>query len=143
MDYRDRLIAAVSERALRLTAARIRRALQRMGAMLRGDDSGLSSVWDEYCAQVHGEHSVFIAEYEQVVEQVAVEQLSRLPREEQAAIWLQTDAASAWEADAEDYDGPVPVDVGDMVELVLEEVRTLAANHSNRRLERFLRREFD
>lgn len=143
MDYRDRLIAAVSERALRLTAARIRRALQRMGAMLSGDDSGLRSVWDEYCAQVQGDHSVEIAEYEQVVDRAAVEQLSRLTAEEQTAVWLQTDAASAWEVDDEDYDGPVPVDAGDMVELVLEEVRTLAANHSNRRLERFLRREFD
>ena len=143
MDYRDRLIAAVSERALRLTAARVRRALQQMSAMLSGDDSGLRSVWDEFCAQVQGDHSAEMVEYEQVVEQVAVEQLSRLTAEEQAAVWLQTDAASDWQADAEDYDGPVTVDIGDMVELVSDEVRTLAANHSNRRIEHFLRREFD
>jgi hypothetical protein len=59
-------------------------------ALHSGDDSGLVSTWDEICAQVQGEHSIFWDAYEDVMDRFVAEAVRELKPYQLEAVWLQT-----------------------------------------------------
>jgi hypothetical protein len=90
---------------------------------LSGDDSGLESVWQEYCVQIRGEQSIFWDAYQDTVRDVIRRGLSDLPKTELAMLWLCTEQGWDWAFDVVDSTDPVPpphpgideVDVADWI----------------------------
>jgi hypothetical protein len=58
---------------------------------LSGDDSILKNVWEEFCVQLQGEHSVFWSTYEDTIRIIVEGHVAELPRFEAEAVYLQTD----------------------------------------------------
>lgn len=137
-----------------------------MKHLLSGDDSGLLNTWDEICAQVQGDQSVFWDAYEDTVDSVILNELQKLPDLELQALWLQTDVGLAWRDNARGeidtvVDRPVdggapdceegrdnesagtPTSLDDIIPHVSERVYSLAAEWSNRRIRSYLRDDED
>ncbi len=47
--------------------------------LLAGDDSGLKNLWEEYCVQVQGEHSVYWELYRETIDDFIIEELNTQP----------------------------------------------------------------
>jgi hypothetical protein len=102
-------------------------------------------VWDEVCAQVQHEESVYWDAYNDTMRAVIRAFVAALSKPEKQAAWLQTNRGIDWsdEIDKPDHgDEPddVPVDIDDLVELVLQRIHNRAANWSNARIRAFLER---
>ena len=97
---------------------------------MQSGDSRLINLWDEICVQV--QRSVFWKDYEDVVYVLIHGAVKQLPVELVRAIWLQTNAADAWEDDEEPTE--IPVCDSDIVEHILGEVLGTAADWSNSRI---------
>ena len=91
MDYRDKLIADISEyqcnRILRKTIKRLQKMTKEM---LSGDDSPLKNIWDEICVQVQSDYSWMWYSYEDTITAIIEETVKELIFPMLQAIWLQT-----------------------------------------------------
>lgn len=76
--------------------------------LLSGDDSGLSSVWMEICAQVQGEESFFWDAYMQVMRDFALSRLQSVSQPELEMLWMQTDSGWDWVWDVLNADDSAP-----------------------------------
>jgi hypothetical protein len=71
--------------------------LQRMRtALLSGDDSGLTSTWDEICIEIQYQQSIYWDAYDDTARAVAHGHIAGLARHEREALWLQTDEGRDW-----------------------------------------------
>lgn len=91
----------------------------------------LRTAWDEICIQVQGEESVFWDAYIEQMDLFLHDEIIRLSRLEQEAIWMQTDQGRDWEFDDERADNEPPVDVNAIVDEIRPNLLARAADWSN------------
>lgn len=120
-------------------AARAVRQLAKMPATLSGD-SGLRTVWEEFCVQVKGEQSVDWELYEDTVKECISGTLISLTHLQQVALWMQSDAAIDWLSEHEDGSKLPGVFEPDVVEVVYSVVWRLADESKNPHVARYLAR---
>ncbi|MDR3428080.1 hypothetical protein [Silvimonas sp.] len=128
--------------ANRLTDAAVNSTISELkasSAELSGD-SGLANVWEEFCAQVQGEESADWSSYEDVVEELLSGFVEGLDRDAQLALWTATEPGWAYLYDHHaDQDGAmgVPLNTGDIVSKLEEEVWSAAADYESPSLYRY------
>ena len=120
-------------------AARAVRQLAKMPATLSGD-SGLRTVWEEFCVQVKGEQSVDWDLFEDTVKECISGTLLSLTHLQQVALWMQSDAAIDWLSEHEDGSKLPGVFEPDVVEVVYSVVWRLADESKNPHVARYLAR---
>ena len=126
----------------RLVASQVR-ALQEMASGLSGECSGLSSVWEEVCVQVQGEHSFYWETYLQTIRDCAAGEVDELKSYELEALWLTTEGGDDWDnLDPAERD-PNPVCVEDVVELLIEELLSRAGDFQSPNISEFLNRDYE
>jgi len=100
MEYKDKIIAAVAEKACEQVATAVIKVLRAdKESRLSGDDSGLQNVWDEICVQIRGESSIYWDDYLDTAKRIIKAEVSNLDKSEIEAIWLQTDNGEDWDRD--------------------------------------------
>ena len=120
------------------------RTLEGMDGGLSGDDSGLSSVWEEICVQVQDEESIFWDMYDRTVRETIQHVVEELPPFEREALWLLTDEGSDWECCDESDREPYPICVSDIVQYIIENaIYEEARCSTNPNVLKYLRRKFD
>ena len=115
---------------------------------LAGEDSTLSSVWEEFCAQVQWDQSVHWQAYLDTISGFLEGEIELLKDFERQAIWLQTESGFDWACDhaSDETESPskVPVNNTDIRDHVFEDfVVPLARDYQSPSLKKFLRRNFD
>ena len=108
-----------------------------------GDDSGLANVWEEVCAQVQGEHSIFLAAYEDIIESILFNAVTALNLIERQSLWLLTSNGEEWEREGDDKEKDIkdrspPVFVDDIVDYLNELLLTSAADFENENIRNYL-----
>lgn len=132
------LVSAAAEHAGNRVADAVVVLLQGQPAMLSGDDSGLGSVWLEFCVQVQGEHSYDWDAFELHVRQMVEGLVAKLAPFERDALWLQTPSGEDW-LDEPDMDlARMPVDTDAVVDKLYRLVWRRAADWEDDRIGRFL-----
>lgn len=134
-------VEAVAGEALKSISDKVLAILRRQPSALAGEDSGLGTVWLEFCAQVQGEHSVDWDAFETLVRDVVEGELMALQPTDRQAMWLGTEAGADWIGEPAASDGTVPVGIEDLVNLAYSAVWQCAADWQDSRLERFLAAE--
>jgi hypothetical protein len=116
--------------------------LQKMDyCLIAGDDSGLTSTWDEVCAQIQGEKSFHWDTYESTIQDILTAEFEKLSSHEQDAIWLQTDEGENWTYGDEDRRGSAPGPTDDSVEFLMRKfLFSKAADWTNKRISQYLER---
>ena len=140
--------AIVQAWARQLTAAAVAQVRGELMAMneglLSGDDSGLLNVWEEVCAQVQGEESIFWETYLEVLEDRLRAHLSSPPNEAELALWIETSDGYCWmsehRTDAEG-ESDAPFDREGIVRHLQSEVLEVAGNDESPRVRRYLARQ--
>lgn len=144
MHYQDKIIFDITQRECQSLSRKVIRALTNMTKeMQSGDDSPLKNVWDEVCVQVQGEESVMWDAYLETIQQIIQTKLADLDRATKQAIWLQTNEGSEWSMDNEDNDTVYYCEEDIEFYIMHEFVLSAAADWTNRRIERYLMREYD
>jgi len=106
-----------SERVTRAAIAQ----LESIDAGLLGDDTGLSNLWEEICAQVQRRTSPWWRHYQDAIWLVVDEQVAGLEDFERAAIWLQTPEGDSWYCKEESDRRPYPASGTDIVRYIVHE----------------------
>lgn len=132
------VVAAVADAALVRVRDRVVALLGRQTSDLAGEDSGLGTVWLEFCAQVQDEQSFEWDAYEGIVRSTIERVAENLNKPEQQALWLQTEAGQDWIDKASADTAVVPVGMDDLVQYVYSAVWQRAADFEDDRLERYL-----
>jgi hypothetical protein len=110
---------------------------------MSGDDSPLQDVWDEICAQVQGEHSMFWALYEDLIWKSVEAECAKFTPIEARAVWLQTDAGVDWAYDDPHDTSAIPLCDDDVHFYVRNSLYSAAGDETNARVELANRREHD
>jgi len=130
------IVRQVADFASRHVARQAIRDLQRMKHTLSGDDSELTTTWDEICAQVQYEQSFHLT-----VRQIVSRYVADLQAHERAAIWQQTDAGIAWECGDPKTREVDPVIDDEVIDRITSEYVYLEAGRwSNQRIREFIER---
>ena len=137
------LLAEMAREAAKIAALRAERQLRRMRGGLSGDDSGLRTVWDEFCVQVQGEQSFHWDDYELTVKQCVASALTRTPDALQRAIWLQSDDGRSWLDDHADAREIPPLGEDAVADYVYEIVYERADAERSARIERYLESPYE
>ncbi len=141
MDYRDKIIMKLAakevDRLARIVVSRLRRSHE---SLMSGEDSGLKNIWDEYCVQTQSEKSFFYSSYEDVIKEMIRTELTRVPNELRAAIWLQTEEGMDWYEMNSETDAEQTSDSDDIVDHVYESVEEKSLNYTNSRIEKYIYR---
>lgn len=107
---------------------------------LSGDDSSLKNAWEEICAQVQFEHSIYWDVYESMIDQAIEDYVNRLAEHELAAVWFQTSEGREWGfTECEDRKEPY-IDRQEVVVLIRDWVLSKAGNYTNPRIRKYLER---
>lgn len=101
--------------------------------LLSGDDSGLRSVWEEICAHVQGEESMYWDAYENTIENHVSSELRQQPI---PIINLMLYVAEPHR----DYNKGVDEEV---IKAVLEQVLFKAEEFTNQNIERYINNDFE
>jgi hypothetical protein len=99
------IIEAKFDRYVRRIINRIKRLPKE--CRLSGDDFPLRNVWEEWIAQMQGEHSFAFDVYEETIRLICRSIAESLPREEQGLLWMGTDDYLDWEGNDLPYGDPV------------------------------------
>jgi hypothetical protein len=111
--------------------------------MQSGDDTPLKNVWEEICVQVQGEESIMWDAYTDTTASLIQNEVKRLDIQTKQVIWLQTEEGIDWEEDYKNQNAPVYCE-DDIAEYILQRfVLSVATNWTNKRIEKYLEREFD
>ena len=145
MDYRDRIISDIAKADCTQICRKVILALQKMTeGMQSGDDSPLKNIWDEVCAQVQFQKSIFWDLYLDTIRAIIVFEVERLDARRKPAIWLQTREGMDWEIDNDDDQQAPRYCDDDITEHILcDVVLTRAANWSNKRIEKYLESSYE
>ncbi len=120
------------------------RTLDAMEGGLSGEDSGLSTIWEELCAQLQFEQSIHWDMYDMTVRETIQQVAEELPPFEREALWLLTNEGSDWECEYEEERDAYPICISDIVEHVVENgVYEDARCSTNPSVLKYLRRKFD
>ncbi len=120
------------------------RTLDAMEGGLSGEDSGLSSLWEELCVQLQHEQSIFWDVYDETVHEAVQFEVAQLASFEREALWLLTDEYFDWECEDEDERDTYPVFIPDIVRHMVESgVYEEARSSTNPNVLKYLRRKFD
>lgn len=149
MEYRHPLYRLAREHARamgdRLARAAMRDLKRYTEGLGSGEDSGLKNVWEEICVQVQGEESFFWDAYEEMALGHLRSRIERLRETSRKLLWVPSDDALEWLAEAEDPDAdakefrdiPLP-DIDQLARYVfVEHLRPLAMEFTNGRIRRF------
>jgi hypothetical protein len=146
MNFKDKIISEMADAAAQKISRRVIVTLQRMKEpLLSGDDTELANVWDEVCAQVQGEESIYWDAYENTITQIIANEARELPEFVKQALWLQTDPGFdwAWDAENEEEPGVPPFSDEEIIDYILREyVLKKAEEWSNPRIRLHLERYF-
>jgi hypothetical protein len=139
------IVQAVAMEACERITRKTIRVLQKMDhCLMAGDDSGLTSTWDEVCVQIQGQESVQWNAYESTIESILTAEFEKLTYHEQDAIWLQTDEGENWTYGDEDRRGPAPRPADDSVEFLMRKfLFSKAADWTNKRISQYLERSYE
>ena len=108
-----------------------------------GEDSGLSTIWEELCAQLQFEQSSHWDMYDRTVRETIQEVVDELPPFEREALWLLTNEGSDWECEDEEERANYPVCISDIVEHVVENgIYEEARCSTNPSVLKYLQRKF-
>lgn len=117
--------------------------LDSMEGGLSGEDSGLSSLWEELCVQLQHEQSIFWDMYERTVCETVEGEVAQLPPFEREALWLLTDEGQSWECDDEENRATYPIFISDIVQHMVENgIYEEAQSSTSPNVLRYLRRKF-
>jgi hypothetical protein len=134
------IVREVAAQVCQRTARKVIRSLQQLkDALLSGDDSCLTSAWEELCVQVQYEHSFDWETYEATVKQFLAAEVGQLAPHERDAIWLQTPAGDSWDIEDEGSRKPYPVLDEEVVDYLMSEyIYPEASDWSNQRIRKYL-----
>lgn len=144
MNYRDKIISEMAGIECKRVSRKVVRELQKMTeGMQSGDDTPLKNIWDEICVQVQGEQSMFWELYLDTVRFFIQAKIEALDAKTKQAIWLQTNEGLDWAIDNEDRE-TMAFSEDDIIDHILHDyVLSKAADWTNKRIEKYLEREFD
>ena len=135
------IVTAVGKQAIRRIERKVIASFQRVVSGMAGDDSELKTIWDEICAQVQHEESVFWNTYDEMVRTSVAVLVADLPQHEKEAAWLQTEEGNDWEWEDESERETHPVLESDIVEhIVTHHIYARAGEWTNARLRAYLDR---
>lgn len=135
------VVREVAKAASRRVARKAMTNLQRMKHTLSGDDSELTTTWDEICVQVQSEGSIYWDAYDETVRQIVSHCVADLDNHERAAIWLQTKVGIDWECEEAEEREVNPAIDDDIVDYVTSEyLYAEAGRWSNHRIREFIER---
>ena len=130
-----KLAASISQ----LLSTQVIRSLQRMNAcLLSGDDSGLTSTWDEICVQVQYQKTLAWDTYLATIESLAHSFVEGLKQYELEAVWLITPEGKEWWY--KDQREPFAAYPDHVVSYVVDCVLSKSSEWGNARIQRFLDR---
>lgn len=109
------IVRALAEKVSKRLARKVITDLQRMDALLSGDESGLQNTWDEICVQVQYGHSFSWRAYEETVYALVDACVDELHDYERDAVWLQTPEGEYWDCEDCSEREPYPVSSDDIV----------------------------
>ena len=136
------VVAAIASTCAERIKRRALRILRGQKAMLSGDDSGLKTIWQEYCAQVQGEQSYFWDTYVEHVEMAIFSATAGLPAHELRALWLQTDESDDWLDELDVIPVTVPYSVDDIVQYIMKQVDQVAMESQDPRVRKYIARAY-
>lgn len=120
------------------------RDLQRMqGCQLSGDDTPLSSIWEEICVQQLWELSFYWRAYQNTITACVEGRIEGLQPYELDALWLLTREGEFWDCELEGERESYPVFQGDVVDYIRDEILGRANDWSNERIRRYLARRYE
>ena len=144
MEYRDRVIADISENLCKCISRKTIRCLQQMkDVMQSGDDSALKNTWDEICVQLQSDYSTMWFAYEDTIKAIIDNAVKEVDIPMLQAIWLQTQEGWDWESELEDSEKvPIPYCYHDIVQYILNDyVLSAATDWTNKRIRKYLDKE--
>ncbi|MDY0282175.1 MAG: hypothetical protein RBR35_16635 [Salinivirgaceae bacterium] len=135
------IVNKLASQEINKISKKVIRELQRIEALLSGDDTCLKTAWDEICVQVQDEMSFSWDAYEETVEAILHGFVSDMPRHVQEAIWLQTDAGIDWLCEEPEKRDPSPVNHEDIVKYIASEyIFPEAGRWSNKQIRTYIER---
>jgi hypothetical protein len=135
------IVFAVAQVAAGRITRKVISELQQMTHTLSGEDSGLTTTWDEVCVQVQDGQSFYWDTYDETVKALVKACVSELPPHEREALWLQTGAGTDWTSEDPDSRDPYPVAADEIVEYLADKhVYAEADRWSNTRIRAFIER---
>jgi DNA phosphorothioation-dependent restriction protein DptG len=138
--YEWRVIKKFADQVCDRICNRVVRYLRSVTDTLSGDDSPLTNAWEEICAQVQSEQSIYWDTYESVIDQAIEEEVKGLPEHELAAVWFQTPEGEDWGfTDGSDREEPY-MDQQQIVAVIRDSVLSKAGDYTNSRIREFLDR---
>lgn len=120
--------------------------LKKVGIAHAPADSGLINLWEEICAQVHGEEFWDWDDYDESIDGLIEPHVAKLGWDQQLVLWLKTDEGWSWAYDhGNDDDGVkgIALNTDAIVEYLRIQLLEDASVFTSRRLERFLWSEED
>lgn len=114
--------------------------------LLSGDDTCLTSVWEEICVQVQGEESHFWGAYAQIMRDQVLARLQEVSRPELEMLWLRTESGWDWLWDVVNAEkGEAPphpgIDEDAVAQWIVQDfIKPLAEEYESNSVSRFLRR---
>ena len=139
---RQPFIRALAKAAAKRITRRFIRAMQEFKDFkLSGDDSELSNIWDEICAQVQFQEFDSWAAYVESSHATLGGLITDLSDHEKQALWLQSEAGWDWDYDTRDANAICPICEEEILEYVWNEyVIPEAGRWSNARIRAYLLR---
>jgi hypothetical protein len=144
INCKDKIIREIAQDRCRKISSRIVRKLQRIKeGMQSGCDTPLRNLWDEICVQVQGEESIMWDTYLDTIRPLIEYEVKKVDTPTKQIIWLQAEEYNDLEGDNDNQKTPVFNDE-DIVKYILHSfVLPAADNWTNKRIEKYLEREFD
>jgi hypothetical protein len=137
------IVKALADEIAKKIARKTIFALRRMRYTLSGDDSGLTTVWDEICVQIQENEPCHWPIYDLTVRSLVEYDVFILKHFEKLAIWIQTESyLDDWE-NQDDEQLPHVFD-GDIVNYLLREyIYSEAMDWKNAKITKYLERDYD
>ena len=129
--------------AQRLVIGCIRNLQRIQDCLLSGDDTPLSSIWEEICVQQQWELSFYWRAYQDTITACVEGRIEGLQPYELDALWLLTREGEFWDCELEGERESYPVFQGDVVDYIRDEILGRANDWSNERIRRYLARRYE
>ena len=109
--------------------------------MMQSSGTGLKNVWEEFCAQIQQEKSVFYDAYEVIIDRILEQYIQTLSRKAQLALWSTADQGWDWIyenfADS-DGDRKAPLDTNLIIDCLRHDVMDAALDYESRTLYKYI-----
>lgn len=139
MNPYERIVSEIADACSGRLVKRVVRRLQRIPITLSGEDSGLQNAWDDTCAQVQQEQSVFWEMFDEMVESAIEAELGKMVRYELEALWIETDEGVEWSGTDEAEGARAAPSTPTVVSAIKMKVYGRASDWTNARLREYLK----